>query len=200
MGDGAMLKSNANQATATASVKSTVVHVNFAASGGAAERLAAGPHNDIDQIVNRLREEMSWSSAAIPPLAEALKPGAPAHIVADSARMNLWSEAVGRTGLKRKCSLFIWPARAGGETPACPKEANLTTPRGPNLFSMRHVMPSAHHDECFGEELRFASDQDRGFDWLASLRRRKMAWQKARAQIVEYLKSRCPLIFTSSSR
>jgi hypothetical protein len=84
MGEGAMLKSNANQATATASVQSTVVHVNFAASRGAAERLAAGPHNDIDQIVNRLREEMSWSSEAIPPLAEALKPGAPAHIVADS--------------------------------------------------------------------------------------------------------------------
>jgi hypothetical protein len=83
-GGGAMVKSNANQPTATASEKSTVVHVNFGASSGAAERLAAGPHDDIDQIVNRLREEMSWSPEAIPPPTEALKPGASGRIVADS--------------------------------------------------------------------------------------------------------------------
>jgi hypothetical protein len=44
--------------------------------------------------------------------------------------------------------------------------------------------------ECFGEELIFASDQDRAFDWLTSLRRRKIGWKQARAQIVEHLRSR----------
>jgi hypothetical protein len=44
--------------------------------------------------------------------------------------------------------------------------------------------------ECFSEELIFASDEDRAFDWLISLRRRKIGWKQARAQIVEYLRSR----------
>ena len=43
--------------------------------------------------------------------------------------------------------------------------------------------------ECFGEELIFASDEDRAFDWLISLRRRRIGWKQARAQIVEYLRS-----------
>jgi hypothetical protein len=44
--------------------------------------------------------------------------------------------------------------------------------------------------QCFGEDLIFASDEDRAFDWLISLRRRNLGWKQARAQIVEYLRSR----------
>jgi hypothetical protein len=79
----------------------------------------------------------------------------------------------------------------------CPKKANLTTPRGPNRSSIRHDMPAVtimiidkELRQCFGEDLIFASDEDRAFDWLISLRRRNIGWKQARAQIVEYLRSR----------
>jgi hypothetical protein len=43
--------------------------------------------DDIDQIVNRLREEMSrfssWSPEIIPPLAEALRADATARVIVD---------------------------------------------------------------------------------------------------------------------
>jgi hypothetical protein len=68
MGEGAVLKSITKQAISTASLKSSVVHVNFSASDDATEgrkirtvepvALVDG-HDDIDQILNRLREEMA---------------------------------------------------------------------------------------------------------------------------------------------
>ena len=66
MGEGAVLKSNTKQAISTGSPTSTVVRVNFGASGGATaegRNRAAEPvipvddDDDIDQILNRLREE-----------------------------------------------------------------------------------------------------------------------------------------------
>jgi hypothetical protein len=93
--------------------------------------------------------------------------------------------------------LGCWPGRAGREFRVCPKKANLATPQRPNQFQFRRDMSGApimnidkELRECFSEELIFASDEDRAFDWLISLRRRKIGWKQARAQIVEYLRSR----------
>jgi hypothetical protein len=89
---------------------------------------------------------------------------------------------------------FGWEGR---EHRMCPKKSNLTTSRGPNRSSIRPNMPAApimiidrELRQCFGEDLIFASDEDRAFDWLISLRRRNLGWKQARAQIVEYLRSR----------
>ena len=47
---------------------------------------------------------------------------------------------------------------------------------------------------CFGvSDLIFAghpNDEERAFEWLADLRRRKVGWMKARSQIEAYLKSK----------
>jgi hypothetical protein len=53
------------------------------AARGCRPKMSASIGGTADASVKRLREEMSWSSEAIPPLAEALKLGAPAHIVED---------------------------------------------------------------------------------------------------------------------